>query len=274
MLRTATVLTLLAALAACESSKAATDVPKDVESRLARLEKRVDKIIEVLEPRVGSGEPDPEAVYAVPIDPLDPVEGPADAKVTIVEGFEFACPYCLQANGVVEQLKAEFPNDVRIVNKYLVVHGEAIPSGLAVCAANQQGKFVEMKNLIWSKAWGPDGRPVMEELGPEAMERNAQALGLDVEKFKADMTGAACRGWLEKSEATLRAVGQTGTPGFYVNGRALGGYLPLDRMRPIVQEELKKAEAAIAGGVPQKDFYQQEVVAKGEKKVKGLFDIE
>lgn len=259
---------------AATSPPPAVELPKDAEGRLARLEKRVDKVIEVLEKALGSPEPDPEGVYSVPIDPNDPIEGPADAKVTVVEGFEFACPYCLQANPIVEELRAAFPNDVRVVTKYLVVHQPAIPSGLAACAANKQGKFTEMKNAIWTKAWGPDGRIIQSNITPEAMELFATELGLDMAKFKKDMEGEDCRGWLQSSQTTLHAVGQSGTPGFYVNGRPLGGLVPLEAMKQIVAEELAKADKVIAGGVPQKDFYKVAVVEKGQKKVKGWFEVD
>jgi protein-disulfide isomerase len=256
------------------TDKPSVELPKDAEGRLALLEKKVDKIIEVLSKALGSPEPDPEGVYSVPIDPLDPIEGPVDAKVTVVEGFEFACPYCLQANPIVEDLRAAFPKDVRVVTKYLVVHQPAIPSGLAVCAANKQGKFTEMKNTIWQKAWGPDGRIIQTNISPEAMELFAQELGLDMAKYKKDVEGEECRGWLQSSQTTLNAVGQSGTPGFYINGRPLGGLVPLEAMKQIVAQELEKADKVIAGGVPQKDFYKVAVVDKGEKRVKGWFDVD
>ena len=68
-------------------------------------------------------EPDPAARYAVPIDPRDPQEGPREAKVTIVEGFEFLCPYCFMANATVEQILAKYPRDVRVL--ILEVHGDS-----------------------------------------------------------------------------------------------------------------------------------------------------
>jgi len=271
----AVLIALASAATACDQSSAskASGPPRDAEARLALLEKKVDKIISVLEGVLPPKEPDPAAVYSVPVDPLDPVEGPANAKVTIVEGFEFACPYCQQAHPVVEELKQSFPNDVRVVAKYLVVHQPAIPGGLAVCAANKQGKYSAMKDAIWSQAWGPDGRPIMEKLSPESMLAMAKTLGVDEAKFKEDMDSPECRAWLEKSQKTLQSVGQTGTPGFYVNGRPLGGLVPIESMKQIVQEELKKANDAIAGGIKQDDFYRVAVVEKGNKKVPGWFDI-
>ncbi len=246
----------------------------DLAARLTRVEKRLDKVTQVLEKALGPAEADPNKVYSVPIDPRDPVEGPADAKVTVVEGFEFACPYCYKASPIVEQLQAAFPNDVRLVNKYMVVHQPAIPAGLASCAANKQGKFPEFKKTMWTKAWGADGKPILEQLSPDALEKDAADLGMDVAKFKTDMNSEECRDWLEKSEQTLHDVGQSGTPGFYINGRPLGGLVPLDTMKQLVTDELAKAQKAIDGGVKQSDYYQSEIVGKGLKKVAGWFDVD
>lgn len=62
----------------------------ELSSRVADLDGRLRKIERMIEEAQGPPEPDPTAVYAVPIEPEDPVRGPATAKVTIVEGFEFA----------------------------------------------------------------------------------------------------------------------------------------------------------------------------------------
>jgi len=241
--------------------------------RIEMLERKIARLEAILKPRLGPPDPDPEKVYAVPLDPNDPIEGPADAKVTVVEGYEFRCPYCKEAEPVVAQLMAEFPKDVRVVAKYLVVHEEAVYSGLAACAANKQGKYPALKAMLWEKVWSsPDGRPNDMELTPAAMEADAAALGMDVVKFKADMQSEACMSWLRKSSDILHDVGQTGTPGFYVNGRALGGLVPIETLRELVKEELAKADQAIAGGVKQADYYQTQIVDKGLKKVEDWFE--
>ena len=64
----------------------------DVEARLARLEKKLDKIAGFLKQAVPP-ELDKTQTYAVPIEPNDPVIGAKDAKVTIIEAYEFLCPY-------------------------------------------------------------------------------------------------------------------------------------------------------------------------------------
>ena len=112
----------------------------DVEARLARVEKKLDKITGFLKQAVRP-ELDTKPTYAVPVDPLDPIIGPKDAKVTIVEAYEFLCPYCNMIAPTMEKIVEAYPNDVRVVPKYLVIHGPpALPSGLAMCAAGKQGK--------------------------------------------------------------------------------------------------------------------------------------
>src|SRR5678815_5300081 len=95
----------------------------DRDDRLARVERRLDKVMATLDQALGPPEPEPGAMYAGPINEHDPIEGPRDAKVTIVEGYEFLCPYCYLVNPLVEKIRAKYPDDVRVVSKYLVIHG-------------------------------------------------------------------------------------------------------------------------------------------------------
>ena len=62
------------------------------------------------------------------------------------------------------------------------------------------------------------------------------------------------------------------TPAFFINGRYLSGAQPIEAFDKVIQEEKAKAEAAIATGVAQADYYDKEIVAKGAKSVKGRFD--
>ncbi len=248
----------------------------DLEARVARLEKKLDKVITALDQALPPAEPDPDRVYSVAIDANDPQQGPADAKVTIVEGFEFLCPYCYMVNPTIDQILAKYPNDVRLVSKYLVIHGEpAIAPGMMACAAAKQGKFKEMKAALWAHlfredAEGPEVQP--DQLAPDRLRAIGSAAGLDVTKLEAEMTGDACAGWLKSSAESLKPVNVTATPAFFINGRDLGGAQPLEAFDKVIQEEKAKAEKAIAAGVKPAEYYQREVVAKGDKHVKGRFE--
>jgi protein-disulfide isomerase len=271
----------LAVVAACQQNPSKLDspasapppAPTDLEGRIARLERRLDKVIALLEEAgAARSEPDPDTTYSVNVDDSDPQEGPKDAKVTIIEGFEFLCPYCYMVNPTVEQIRAKYPKDVRIVSKYLVIHGEpAIAPGMAACAAAKQGKFTQMKTALWNHFFKMDDQgPKLQRDEVANLEKIAIEAGVDVEKMKTDME--SCATWLQTSQDALSPVGVSATPAFFVNGRPISGAVPFEAFDEVIQQELAKADKAIQRGVPQADYYAKEIVAKGEKKVKGKFD--
>ena len=257
------------ALAACAST--ASQANHSEEQRLARLEHRMNQIVEMLDKAMPPAEPDPAARYAVPVNANDPQEGPRDAKVTIVEGFEFLCPYCFMVNPTVDQILAKYPHDVRVVAKYLVIHGQtAVPPAMAVCAAAKQGKYKEMKTAVWTHLWGnTSDRPSLdkEEALPESLQKTAVSVGLNPTKLAADMRSRECADWIRESEEVLRAFNAASTPAFFINGRFIAGAQSFESFDRVVQEELAAADKA-----PGADYYQREVVGKGLKKVKGRFD--
>jgi protein-disulfide isomerase len=203
--------------------------------------------------------PDPKDVFSVPVD-RDPSDGPVDALVTIVKGYEYACPYCEKVRPTLDQLKKDYGDKIRIVPKQYVVHPDAatLPA-LAFCASHKQGKAKEYDNLLWEKAYGA------RKFDQANMEALATELKLDLAKFKADMAGE-CGKYIQDDQAELRAVGQTGTPAFYINGRFLSGAQPLPAFKAVIDEEIKKAEERIAQGTAKASYYKTWVVEKGLKK--------
>ena len=238
----------------------------DVEARLGRVERKLDKITALLKNAIRP-ELDTTQTYGVPVDPLDPVIGPKDAKVTIVEAYEFLCPYCNMVAPTMEKILAAYPQDVRVVPKYLVIHGPpALPSGLAMCAAGKQGKAREMQSALWGSLFTP-GQPQANQAkaNEAAVTELAATLGLDMGKFTTDMKGPECQQWLSRSAQTLDRFGTSGTPSFYINGRFLQTN-DYEAFKKIIDEEIQKADAAIAGGVKKADYYDKVVVGKGEQK--------
>lgn len=250
-----------------QPTPAAEDLPPapagSVEERLQRLERKVDKITTFLRSAV-QPKLDESVAYAIPVDPSDPVVGPKDAKVTIVEAYEFLCPYCAMVAPTMDQLVAEYPKDVRVVSKYMLIHGEpAMPSGQAACAAAKQGKYDAYQKALWKKSWPTPNQPNRDALTADAVVALAGELGLDAAKFKADMDGE-CKEWLGRSMRTLQQFGAGGTPSFYVNGRftQAGNAASFKR---IIDEEIKKVDAS---GVAAKDYYEKVVIGQGEKEAR------
>lgn len=231
-------------------------------------------------PRPTRVEPDRQKTYSMPIEG-DPVDGPADAKVTLVKAYDYACPYCEKVRDTMDELRKKYGNDLRIVFKQFVVHPQiATAPALAVCAANKQGKFLQMDQLLWDKgfknrqfdkdasaeAGGQPQRCWEAAAGCPIVVGFAQELQLNVDKFKADMKGE-CQALIQKDQRDLQVLGVGATPSFFINGRFMSGAMPIDNFVALIDEELKKANEKISAGVSAANFYQQVVVDKGLKQL-------
>jgi protein-disulfide isomerase len=163
-----------------------------------------------------------------------------------------ACPFCTRVMPTVEQIQREYGSDIRIAWKQLVVHRDkASTHALAACAAHRQGSFLEMSaRLLEDDA---DDWP--------ALRAHAQELGLDLEAFARDIGDESCVQEVVDGMDHLGELGVRGVPSFFINGRFLGGAQPIDDFRPIIDEELKKARAAMAAGASAADYYQSLVDA-------------
>ena len=271
------------------------------------IERKLDQILQKLDrmPAGGGGaaagaagakgerqrrpnEPDPTKTYAVPVD-NDPFDGPADAKVTVVKAYDYACPYCEKVRGTMAQLHSKYGNDLRVVYKQLVVHPRnAMAGALAFCAAGKQGKHKEMDALVWDKGFKarqmdnsditPEGGSAMQAgqqgggkcwdqpAGCTNVVAYATELGLNLEKFKADMKGE-CQQIVQNEQRALQALGVSATPGFFINGRFLSGAQPIENFERLIDEELQKANGRVQQGTPKAQYYQQWIIDKGLKSV-------
>ena len=258
---------------------------RNLERKVDELQKTQQQILAMLQqgggragaaaPRPSRPEPDRAKTYAMAVDG-DPYEGPADAKVTLVKAYDYACPYCERVGDTMDELRKKYGNDLRVVYKQFVVHPQVATAGaLAVCAANKQQKFKEMDKLIWEKGFkgrqfdkdGEGGQKCWEAAaGCPIVVGFATELGLNVDKFKADMKGE-CQQFIQKDMRDLSVFGVGATPSFFVNGRFMSGAMPIDNFTALIDEELKKANERIQQGTPAAQYYQQWVMDKGLKQL-------
>jgi protein-disulfide isomerase len=202
-------------------------------------------------------EPDKDAVFAVPIANL-PARGKADALVTVVEGYEYACPACSQGRKSVADILEKYGENVRVVYKPFVVHPDtATDASLAACAAHEQGKFEAMDPLLWDRAFG--GR----DFSAKNIEAIAALAGLDMKRYAADV--AACKETIRKHQTELAGFGQGATPTFFINGRYVLGASP-EKLQAVIDQELALAKQRVAEGTPRADYYKTWVLDKGLKK--------
>ncbi|KQW83611.1 DsbA family protein [Brevundimonas sp. Root1279] len=148
------------------------------------------------------------------IDPQDPSFGPADAKVTVVEFFDFRCPGCKATAPEVLRLMQAHP-DVRFVFKDWPIldrgpDGVSHHAARAAMAAHQQGKYLPVFQALMAE---PD-------LSEEAIERILAEHGVALPAATAAMSGPEIARQLADIQTSATAMGLVGTPTFFVNGKA------------------------------------------------------
>ncbi len=228
----------------------------ELRAQLEELAAEVDAKAAVPPPaRPVRAQPDPAKVYGVPVTGF-PVKGKATALVTIVRAGEYACPYCEKVRATLDQLSATYGDQVRIVHRQFIVHAQvATYPAQAACAANRQGKYWDLDTLLWDEAFAK------RQFEPAQIDALASRAGLDMSRYRTDVT--ACLTEVTKDQAELTRFGVGATPVFFINGRFLAGAQPLASFAALVDEELAKAKAVVKAGTRPAKYYELEIVKKG-----------
>ncbi len=136
--------------------------------------------------------------------------GPKDAKITIVEFFDFHCGYCRRLAPALMKVIKNNP-DVKFVFKPVTFLG-SMPIAKAAMAASEQGKFLEVYEAFLSHD-GPITNEVIEEVFQKA--------GLDVAKSKEIMESDKVKNNLSAIAELSQKVEIRGVPTLIINGEPL-----------------------------------------------------
>ena len=163
-----------------------------------------------------------------------PATGTAGARVTIVEFTDYQCPFCHRAQGVMDQILSRYDGKVRLVHRDFPLEGHpgAFPAARAARCAGEQGGFWAYHRSLMTVAGALDEADLMTR---------AKGLHLDTGAF------GACLG-SNRHDASIRAafddgeaLGVTGTPAYFINGRMLTGAQPLSSFADVIDDELARA---------------------------------
>ena len=172
----------------------------------------------------------------------DPSLGSKNAKVTMIEFSDFQCPFCRTFwKDTFRQIKKDYIDTGKIRFVYrdypLSFHPMSVPSAQAAECADEQGKFWEMHDKIFSEE---------EKLGQGTVTYTAQdlkkwasAIGLNSSQFNQCLDSGKYKSEVEKDLADGSAGGVSGTPSFFINGRIIVGAQPYANFKAIIDEELK-----------------------------------
>ena len=173
-------------------------------------------ILRVAARRSGGAEAgsDRPATLERPVDPdVDHIRGPARAPLTLLEFGDYECPFCSQATGVVDELRERFGDDLRYVFRHLPLedrHPGARLAAEAAEAASGQGRFWEMHDRLFAHRG---------ELDLDAVIDDAQALGLDLDRFVDDLQEGVHAEHVRLDVESAARSDVRGTPTFFVGDR-------------------------------------------------------
>ena len=154
-------------------------------------------------------------------------KGAAKPDVTLVEFFDYACPYCKASNPEVDRLLKEDPS-LRVVYRELPILGpDSLVSARLSLQASKLGRFAKFHDALWAA-----GRPA-----PESNARAAQA----AEIAPAPQPDPSIEAELAKNQKLASELGATGTPLFVVGDKVMNGAVGYDMLKDAIAKARSKS---------------------------------
>jgi len=172
----------------------------------------------------------------------DPVRGPGNARITLVEFSDFQCPFCVAATPQIDALMKAYPTQIKLIFKEFPLdsHSQAAMAAAAALAAHKQGKFWQLHDAMFA---------LRGNLSRQKVIALASGIGLDMKRFQADFDSPEIKHAVDKEIAEGEHIGVDSTPTLFVDGRRFNGALSVATLKPIIDDELKHpAKAADAAG--------------------------
>jgi protein-disulfide isomerase len=154
-----------------------------------------------------------------------PVGGNPGGDVTLVEFYDYSCPYCRQMSEVIVEAEAADPQ-LRVVYKEWPILGSVFAAKAAL-AADRQGKFIVFHRALYQLRGQVDEGKTLA---------TALSLGLDVDRLKSDLQAPTIDAALKRNLALARVLKIDGTPGFVIGSQILMGPTELDKLQTIIRD--------------------------------------
>ena len=163
-------------------------------------------------------------------DPATPVGGNPQGDVTIVEFFDYRCPYCKQVQPALQKLLDE-DHKLRFVYKEMPVLGApSVTAAHAALAARLQGKYEAFHAAMMA---------TKGQITDDVIYQVAGSVGLDVDRLKRDMATPEIDRALKANLALANALDIRGTPGFIIGDHIVPGAIDLDALKDLVASARK-----------------------------------
>lgn len=181
-------------------------------------------------------EPISDICNALFSDAADPTVGPAGADVTIVEFFDYQCPYCRVVAEFLSEVQANDPR-VRIVYKeWPVLGSDSEFAARAALAAARRGQYLRFHETLMRTRGVPN----------EALVRYAaNKVAIDPDQLLVELKSAEIDDVIRRNRQLAKQLGLIGTPSFVVGRTIVEGAITRNQMEKLIDLEAKSPATAI-----------------------------
>lgn len=149
-------------------------------------------------------------------DPNAPVIGHIEGDVTVVEFFDYNCPYCRRAKAQVDTLLARDQGVRVVMREWPILGEESVFAARAALASRKQGKYEDFHNALMELRGRATQATVMQA---------AESVGLDIDRLRTDMNAEDVDAHIATSMELARSIGFSGTPSFVIGDTLVPGYV-------------------------------------------------
>jgi protein-disulfide isomerase len=166
-------------------------------------------------------------------DPQTPIGGNPSGDVTLVEFFDYRCPYCKQVEPALESLLRQDAQLRMVYKEFPVLGPSSVTAAKAALAAQKQGKFAAFHRAMMA---------LKGQIDDAAVFNVAATVGLDVDRLKRDMKAPQIDQLLKANFALADDLDIQGTPGFVIGDQIVPGAIGLDDLKQLIADTRKKAQ--------------------------------
>ena len=170
---------------------------------------------------------------------IDHYQGNPDAKNVFIEYGDLECPYCAAYSDMLKHVPTQFPDTVFVFRYFPLtqIHQNSVESALAAEAANAQGKFWEMHDILFQKQ--TDWENLTDPL--DTFTQYAQQAGVaDTNQFKSDITSKKYLAKIQTDSNEALGLNLQGTPTYFFNGHLIQDATTIQGLEQEAQPYLNK----------------------------------
>jgi len=160
-------------------------------------------------------------------DPATPVAGNPVGDVTIVEFFDYHCPYCKAVAEPLDQLLKEDKGIRLVLKEFPILGDDSVLASRAALASVQQGKYWAYHQALMAHRGAFDA---------DTLKAIALKVGLDPAKLETAMNDPKVAPLIQANHKLADALDVGATPTFVIDGEVVEGAVPLEKLKALVKK--------------------------------------